>query len=201
MYSVGGACRTRVNRVLAKKFTTPLLAEEFYDTEDKSKEVPSNSPASTGDDSKDKSEHIPSISPSSAGNDSNGGRQGSSQPSSSASIPIESLDTLELVSHKISCIYPDQQLKFIEELFARYCSSLSLSLPPDFLSYSVKAMQQLQASNRSNFLFGLAKGLGTQRSHGTDSVFPTKQVIAGLIEYSINFFNASTVAQASTLFN
>ncbi len=123
--------------------------------------------------------------------------QGSSQPSSSASITIESVDTLEVVSQKIGCIEPDQQLKFIEELLARYCSSLKLSLPPDFLLYSVKGMLHLQASSRSNFLYGLAKGLGSQRQDGADSIFPTKQIIAGLVEYSINFFNASTVAQAS----
>jgi hypothetical protein len=58
-------------------------------------------------------------------------------------------------------------------------------------------MLHLQASSRSNFLYGLAKGLGSQRQDGADSIFPTKQIIAGLVEYSINFFNASTVGQAS----
>ena len=171
--------------MLAKKFATPLLAEEFYEsgaTEESSstEQVPADSPdRSTGGGSDD--------------------HQESSQPSSSASITIESVDTLEIVSQKISCIEPGQQLQFIEELLARYCSSLDLSLPPDFLSYSVKGMVHLQASGRSNFLYGLAKGLGTQRLDATDSLFPTKQIIAGLVEYSINFFNASTVAQASTI--
>ena len=197
MYSVGGACRTRVYRVLAKKFQTPLWAEEFYDsgaTEYQSSSV-EQVPTSTSS-----AEQVPTNSPDrSAGSDSDDNHQGSSQPSSSNSITIESVDTLELVSHKIGCIEPDQQLKFIEELLARYCCSLNLTLPPHFLSYAVKGMLNLQASNRNNFLYGLTKGLGTQRSNGTDSIFLTKQVIAGLIEYSINFFNASTVAQVSTI--
>ena len=109
------------------------------------------------------------------------------------------MDTLEIVSQKIGCIEPGQQLQFIEELLARYCSSPDLSLPPNFLSYSVKGMVHLQASGRSNFLYGFAKGLGTQRLDATDSLFPTKQIIAGLVEYRINFFNASTVAQASII--
>ena len=116
MYSVGGACRTRVNRVLSKKFTTPLLAEEFYEsgaTEDQSSST----------------EQVPADRSTDGGSDDD--HQGSSQPSSSASITIESLDTLEVVSHEIGCIEPDQQLKFIEELLGRYCSSLNLSLPPD----------------------------------------------------------------------
>ena len=32
LYNIGGACRTKVNRVLAKKFATPLLAEEFHES-------------------------------------------------------------------------------------------------------------------------------------------------------------------------
>ena len=104
-----------------------------------------------------------------------------------------------MVSEKLSRIETDEQLKFLDELFSKCCSSLNLYLPPSFLSYSVKGMLRLQESSRSNFLYGLAKGLGTTRSSGADSVFPTKQVIAGLVEYSINFFNATTVAQVSIL--
>ena len=52
-------------------------------------------------------------------------------------------------------------------------------------------MEQLQASGRSNMLYGLAVGLGTlKRKDGSDSLFPSKKVVAGLMEYSIDFFNA-----------
>ena len=128
--------------VLAKKFTTPLLAEECCEseaTEDKSEQMLSNSPASTGGDSEDKSEQVPSNSPSSTGNDSNDGHQGNSQPSCSASIPIESLDTLELVSHKISYIHSAAEVR------RALCEVLLFSEPVSStrLSYSAKTMQQL----------------------------------------------------------
>ena len=51
-------------------------------------------------------------------------------------------------------------------------------------------MRQLKKANRSNIVYALAKGLGTQRSDGKDSVFPTKQIVAGLVEYLANFFSA-----------
>ena len=142
--------------MLAKKFATPLLAEEFYESgatkeSSSTEQVPADSPdRSTGCGSDD--------------------HQESSQPSSSASITIESVDTLEIVSQKISNIELGQQLQFIEELLARYCSSLDLSLPPDFLSYSVKGMVHLQASGRSNFLYGLVDA--------NDSFLPSRLLLA-----------------------
>ena len=50
---------------------------------------------------------------------------------------------------------------------------------------------QWEASGRSNFVYGLAKGLGTERQDGSDTVFPAKRVIAGLFEYSVNFFSGN----------
>ena len=138
-----GASRFIVDNYRSRRTST--FSEEFY--ESGATEEQSLSPEQVPANSSDRSN----------GGDSDDDHQGSSQPSSSASITIESLDTLELITHKISCIDPDQQLKFIEELLARYCFSLNLSLPTDFLLYSVKGMVQLQAANRSNFLYSLAK--------------------------------------------
>ena len=117
--------------VLAKKFTTPLLAEECCEseaTEDKSEQMLSNSPASTGGQSR-----FQII----LHNDSNDGHQGNSQPSCSASIPIESLDTLELVSHKISYIHSAAEIR------RALCEVLLFSEPVSStrLSYSAKTMQ------------------------------------------------------------
>lgn len=39
-------------------------------------------------------------------------------------------------------------------------------------------------------LYSLAVGLGTKRKDDSDSKFPLKKVVAGLVEYCINFFNA-----------
>ena len=70
---------------------------------------------------------------------------------------------------------------------------MNVVVPQDFLQYVVKAMKQLKMANRTNFLYALAKGLGTQRSDGKDSVFPSKQLVAGMVEHCVNFFNAKFV--------
>ena len=62
-------------------------------------------------------------------------------------------------------------------------------------------MQQLSATGRTNFLYTLAKGLGTRRADGEDSVFPAKQLIAGLFEYSANFFISVHKSQVHTYTN
>ena len=118
-----------------------------------------------------------------------------SSVSGSGSINIESVDTLQ----QLYRMEPDQQLNVISEVFATHASNLNLYLPGGFLDYCIKGMMQLKKSGRSNFLYALAKGLGTQNQCGTDSVFPTKSVLTGLVEYSANFFNATTVAQVRFL--
>lgn len=176
--------------MLKKKFTTPLLAEKFYKSNHQDESLSSETQCTPRQATV--SENRSTCSPI---NSDDGHRETSqsSSVSSSTSIVIRSIDTLEVVSEKLNLIESDEQLKFLDELFAK------LHLPPSFLSYCVKGMLRLQESSRSNFLYGLAKGLGTLRSSGADSVFPTKQIIAGMVEYSINFFNATTVAQASIL--
>ncbi len=70
---------------------------------------------------------------------------------------------------------------------------MNVTVPNDFLELSVKGMTQLQFAGRSNFLYALARGLGTQRSDGSDSLFPCKKVVAGLLEHCANFFVANQV--------
>jgi hypothetical protein len=87
-------------------------------------------------------------------------------------------------------------INFISQLFDDYIATRVDSIcGPDYLVYSVKAMKQLKSVGRTNFLFALAKGLGTLRSCGTDSLFPSKRIIAGLFDYSANFFNSVNVSQ------
>jgi len=66
---------------------------------------------------------------------------------------------------------PEVQLRFVSEVFAAYCLRQNVSVPQDFLQVSVKGMTQLQITKRSNILYALAKGLGTQRLDGSDSLF------------------------------
>ena len=136
---VGGACRTRVARVLKKKFATPLLAEKFYESnqdESLSSEARFTPQQATGSANR-------STCASTSSDDGHRGNSQCSPISSSDSIVIQSIDTLDVVSEKLSRVEPDEQLKFLDGLFTKCCSSLKLCLPPSFLSYSVKGMLRL----------------------------------------------------------
>ena len=94
---------------------------------------------------------------------------------------------------RICSMEPDEHLQFTTECFAAYCSKMNVVVPQDFLEYVVKAMKQLKMANRTNILYALAKSLGTQHSDGKDSVFPSKQLLTGMIEHCVNLFSAKCV--------
>ena len=98
------------------------------------------------------------------------------------------VDTLSELFDKVAILEADQHLQALSDMFSTYCSQVGLDVPSDFIRCSVQRMQHLSAAGRTNFLYTLAKGLGKKRSDGDDCVFPVKQLIAGLFEYSANFF-------------
>ncbi len=51
-------------------------------------------------------------------------------------------------------------------------------------------MSKLKAGNRSNVLYNLAKGVGTNRMDESESIFPVTRMPMGLVEYTTNFFVA-----------
>lgn len=114
----------------------------------------------------------------------------SPESQSSSVIDIRCVDTLQPLISQLRNVDVEQQLSLISELFTSIAESEQLAVPSDFLHLSLQAMKHLQSSGRSNMLYGLAIGLGTKRKDGSDSVFPIHKVVAGLMEYSINFFNA-----------
>ena len=83
-------------------------------------------------------------------------------------------------------------------MFFTYCSQVGLDVPGDFIQHSVQGMQQLSATGKTNFLYSLAKGLGTSMPDREDSVFLSKQLIAGLFEYSANIFISVHKSQVHT---
>ena len=83
--------------------------------------------------------------------------------SSTASINVVTIDTEEDHLNRIVLLEPDQHLKMVSEMFSAYCSKLEVTVPDDFIEYSVRGMQQLNVAGRTNFLYALAKGLGTMR--------------------------------------
>ena len=84
---------------------------------------------------------------------------------------------------------PLQNLVELSHTFEEYIrSNTDCNIPEDFLLLTVETMKHLQASGRSNVLYKLAKGLGTVRPDGSDSLFPAKQMPMGLIEYNELFY-------------
>ena len=76
-------------------------------------------------------------------------------------------------------------------------SSYDITVPPDFLLLSSQAMRHLQSCERSNVVYGLAKGLGEIRQDHSDSRFPARRMPMGLIEYAVGFFNADVIQHVS----
>ena len=115
--------------------------------------------------------------------------------SSTESINVVTVDTLSEMLDKVVLLDVDQTLQLLSEIFSAYCSKFGLEVPIDFIRYSAQGMQH---AGRTNFLYNLAKGLGTMRSDGED---PTKQLVTGLFEYTVNFFNTTHKTQVCVTCN
>ena len=174
---LGGACRVRVLRSLRQRFSSPEAAETFFTGQSKenvhspqSCEGQHTSPTCTTEGVSSTIEET---------------------VSSEGSFTIESVDVLQQSLQQVSKMKPEDQIQFISEVFALYCSSQKVTVPMNFLELAVKGMKQLESAGRTNIVYGLCKGLGTMRSDGSDTVFPRKQVVTGLVEHCVNFFSAS----------
>ena len=103
---------------------------------------------------------------------------------------VERVDRLLPAMMDLKVVDLHEQITFISERFSEAADKIGVNVPSDFLKLALDAMRHLAGSGRSNVIYGLAKGMGTLREDGRDSVFPVKRVITGLVEYSVNFFNA-----------
>lgn len=110
-------------------------------------------------------------------------------------ITIERIDTIAAVMEQLERIDGEQMLGVLGELFCKIGEQQQVYVSTDFLPLSLNAMKQLSPCGRSNIVYGLAKGLGTKRADGTDSLFPSNKVITGLFEYCVQFFNAGNNSQ------
>ena len=87
---------------------------------------------------------------------------------------------------------PDDQLKAISAVFVQFaCSDGITGIQEDFLTLCLAAMHHLQKSGCSNIQYNLACGLGSERSDGSDSLFPAKRMPVGLVEHAAAFFISS----------
>ena len=141
---IGGACRTRVNKYLCKKFETPDLAEKYFERDEN---TGGGSHAVDGEETE--TQHMPL-------------EDSSTSDDNITSVDIQAVDIWEQTCCLISEMKPDAHLSFISRLIFTYCSKLQVSIPEDFLLFAAKGMEQLQRLKRNNMLYALAKGLGTQ---------------------------------------
>lgn len=109
--------------------------------------------------------------------------------------PTTIIEGMEYCRQGMCGLSSDDKLMVLSALFADVGS-----FPSDFLYLAVQAMDHLKASGRSNVLYSLAKALGTMRPDGSDSLMPAKVMPMGLIEYTVNFFIATSVQKVRALY-
>ena len=107
-------------------------------------------------------------------------------PSSGGSIEISKSDPL---FEHIASLSGEEQVDLISELLTLCASQqYGLSVPVDFIKLSLRGMQRLNDAGRFNVIYGLAKGLGTDRPDGSGPCFPTSRMPMGLLQYIVQFF-------------
>lgn len=103
-------------------------------------------------------------------------------PSSGGSIEISKSDPL---FEHIASLSGEEQVDLISELLT-LCASQHV--PVDFIKLSLRGMQRLNDAGRFNVIYGLAKGLGTDRPDGSGPCFPTSRMPMGSLQYIVQFF-------------
>lgn len=109
--------------------------------------------------------------------------------------PFPTEITGEKIKEWLKQVPSHAQIELVSNMYNTYASTSypGLSVPSDFLGLSLRAMSQLQDSSKSNILHGLARGVGTLREDGSDSLIPIGRMPFGLLEYVIDFFQSSKV--------
>lgn len=71
--------------------------------------------------------------------------------------------------------------------------------PGNFATLSVKAMKVLQEHGKNNLLFKFGYCIATTRPGSEEPLFPINRMPFGLVEYQIEFFSSTNIAQVSYL--
>ena len=88
------------------------------------------------------------------------------------------------------------QTEILELLFSIACKTHEISsLPHRYIHNSLSAMRYLQSRSKSNILDGAARVFGNMRRDKSDSMFPTKRMPFGLLEYCINFYSSKSCSE------
>lgn len=215
-YMTGGACRLRACETLAKKFEDPTEAEKYFTSVQEPTDSLSSCPSSFS--STPSEDDVPSSTVETTAptltailldaNPTTRSLLTTSpnldpvdivQQSNTFSVvleEVETIDSFQLIANSLGAslehLDVEDKLRVISVLYCKIADQSGVSVPDDYLKLSLDGMKQLKTNGRRNLLYGLAKGLGTVRSDGTDSVFPTRKVVCGLLEYSVEFFNSNS---------
>ncbi len=183
-----GACRTRVWKKLRKRYTTPKEAEEKL-------ALPQNGQKST--EGKNGGTDVVSTPPSDVTADT------TSLPVPGPSYAFQqSSDEDRRLGSSFYSLPPTEQIEVLpQQLCALALNVAHVEIPPDYLTLSIAAMERLQKCGRGNVLYGLAKGVGTMREDGSDSVIPTTRMPMGLLEHTVNFFTTREIKTESHTVN
>ena len=92
----------------------------------------------------------------------------------------------------------EQKFTVLSQLFCKAMQEKhNIKVPSDFLELAAAGMVHLLDCNRANVIYLLARALGSMRADESDSLLPAKRMPMGLIEHTINFFNAEHVNEVS----
>ncbi len=108
--------------------------------------------------------------------------------------------TLGPVSCDVGCSLNTITITEISKVFSEFAKADNITVSCNFIELSLEAMKYLKLCGRSNVLDSLARGLGTKRQDGEDSLFPAKRMPMGLLEYMANFYAAEKLPSVSGLF-
>ena len=102
---------------------------------------------------------------------------------------IHTVDTMYGFIDQFLLVTKEEQITLVNELLISHASQhYNLALPADYLQLSLNALKHLENVGCCNVLFELAKGLGTMRLDGYDSLFPISRMPMGLLHYMVCFF-------------
>lgn len=85
------------------------------------------------------------------------------------------------------------------QMLTHWCAIKGISVPENFNSFFLRAMEYLHENGHSDLFYNLAKGFGTMRHDGSDSRFPVRRMPFGLLDYMARFFSCDNYQQVTVL--
>lgn len=82
---------------------------------------------------------------------------------------------------------PEQMMVSLSTAFSSIANLHDVSVPSDYLQYSIQAVKHLKDSGRSNVLYSLAQSLATLHSDETELKLSIERMPMGMLEYTIRF--------------